>query len=433
MKKLFFTIVIVVMIGAAGFAYWYYMMRPLDTTPNITPTQPADTGGFSPLNRPSQMPGQTPTSTIPTGTSTTTQNQPTQSKIVTLRMLSSLPVGGYSASTTGTTTRVRWIDRGRGNIYEASYNSPEIINLSNTVVPKMFKSVWNKNLTSFVGSLYEGSKLAPETVYGELIKQATSTRVGTTTIPLATNGQFTPYELRGKSVPGDIIGYASSPDRNQILLVLNESGNAVGYVSQFNGSNTTRVFTIPMTQINITWPSDSVIAVTTKGSASYLGFTYFINPKNGSLRKVLGPFSGLSAAVSRDGRHILYSYNTDDGLKTAIYSVNAGTTTDAVIRTLADKCAWSYEVKVVAYCGVPSDLGNAVYPDDWYLGGTASSDRLWRINASNGDIKQISSLVDQSDRLLNLTSVDLDPKDHYLFFMNKNDLSLWSFDLTKIK
>lgn len=437
MKKFLSILLVLIILGAIGFAYWYFMMRP--TTVPTQPGQVTDDGTdpFQPLNRPP-----TGTNTQQGSTSTSTPPRtvpPVVSEIKTLRVLSDAPIGGYAASTTGTTTRVRWVDRGRGNIYEASYNSPEIMTLSNTVVPKVFKAVWNRSMTAFIGSLFEDGDLTPTTVYAELVRQATTTTVqnrttsiNSTTTSAVTTAMIAPFQLKGKNVPGDLIGYAASPDKTQVFMLMNEGGAAAGYVSSFDGRTTTRIFSTPATQWNVAWPSTDMITLTTKGSANYSGYMYSVNPKTGIAIKILGPIAGLSTSVSHDGKYVLYSTSDKNGgVKTSIYTVKSGTSTDAIIKTLADKCAWGNFYKELVYCGVPSQPVTGRYPDDWYIGSLSTVDKIWQVNAQSGEVHLISTLVDQSDRLLNTMNLDLDSRDHYLYFMNKNDLSLWSLDLVQ--
>jgi hypothetical protein len=172
--------------------------------------------------------------------------------------------------------------------------------------------------------------------------------------------------------------------------------------------------------------------VTTKGSADQGGFLYFVDPKTGAWKKILGPLPGLSAKVSHDAKYALVSVSgTDNNLLMSIYNVQKGSGVDALIRTIADKCVWGNFYKNLVYCGVPSQQISGVYPDDWYKGTMSFTDKIWQVNADTGEVHLISSIVDQSDRLIDAFNLGLDAKDNYLFFMNKNDLSFWSLDLVK--
>lgn len=425
MKKLLITLVILVILGAVGWAYWYFMMGPQVTQVIVEPDDPSRPG-FQPLN-PNSRPTVSPTS-APSAAPTaipTNQTMSVGGSLPVLRLLSDTPVGGYGASTTATTTKVRWVDRGRGNVYEASYDSAQIATISNTVVPRIFRSIWNRDLTSFTASLYEDSSLVPTTVSTDILK---SSKNGTSSAALA------PFELKGKTLTGNIIDYAVSPDRNRMITIMNENGSGVGYISGLNAANPTRIFTTPLTDITVAWPADNVIAVTTKASASYAGYLYFVNVKTGVWTKVLGPIYGLTTKVNSNAKYVLYSMTgRNKDVSTHIYSVSSATSTDAVIRTISDKCAWGNVVREKVYCGVPSQLPAGTYPDGWHMGTISMTDKMWEINAATGEIKIISTLIDQADRILNVTEVGLDPRDKQIFFMNKNDLSLWSLDLSRTR
>jgi hypothetical protein len=75
-------------------------------------------------------------------------------------------------------------------------------------------------------------------------------------------------------------------------------------------------------------------------------------------------------------------------------------------------------------------LRRATYPDDWYKGTVSFVDKIWQVSATTGEVHLISSIVDTSDRIIDAFNLGLDEKDRFLIFMNKNDLSLWSLDLT---
>lgn len=432
MKKTLVTFsIIFICLVAAGFAYWYFFFHG-PGNPTVTVSTPAArpaASGFVPLN----------TSTAPqnngdsnaSGTSTVgelVQNQPTTVKIATLRMLSGTPVGGYAASTTASSTDVRWIDRGRGNVYELPLDTETVTTLSNTIVPRMYESIWNRNLNAFIGSILPDGSNQPVTIYAQLRLQASSTA---STTP--SEGDIlvkTPYELKGTNLPDNVIAYAASPKTDKLFFMTNENGTGVGYISNFDGSKMAKIFDTPLTQVNVEWPEANTIAITTKGSASQGGFLYFVNAKTGVWKKILGPIAGLSTRVSHDARYVLASSaSRDQNVDTGIYSVASSSFANAIVRTLADKCAWGNFYTKIVYCAAPSQPVAGTYPDDWYMGNLSTIDKIWQINAATGEIHLVTSIVDQSDRVIDAFNLGLDPKDDYLFFMNKNDLSLWSYDL----
>ncbi len=417
---------------AIGAGIYFYVSSRGSAPSDQTASDASGDNGFTPFGR--ILPKNSATTTNSAASDT---DSGTQSRAVTaaIRLLSSTPVGGYAASTTASTTIVRWVDRGRGNVYETRENDSAITTLSNTLVPQIYASSWNKNLTAFIATTIQSDESTVSAIFAELVarpipKQASSTSATSTAVTAQNGaGSQTKYDLKGLNLPTGVIGYAVSPKKDKLFMLINENGRGVGYISTFEGKSVAQIFDTPVTMLNVEWPEDNTIALTTKGSSSDLGYLYFVNPKTGAWKKVLGPIPGLSTKVSRDAKYVLASSATDSGLSTNIYSVAKGTVIDAVIRTLADKCAWGNNFTNMVYCGVPSLPVKAAYPEDWYMGTMTSSDKIWQVNATTGEVHLVSSIVDQAHRIVDAFNLSTDPKDEYLFFMNKNDLSLWSLDL----
>jgi hypothetical protein len=435
MKKPFIIVsILVVILIIAGGLYWYSFMNGPGSTIN-NPTGSKNNPGFTPFGRPggiASTTGSTPAngSTTDNGAGngnggTFTIDNGTGTTIPRLRMLSQTPVGGYGASTTASTSVVRYIDRGKGNIYEARGNTLTITTLSNTLLPRMYDSVWNKNLTAFIGSTLDAKDIV-QVVYAQLKPYAISpAKTGSST----TN--VTPFELKGKNLPDNMLGYAVSPKKDKIFLLIGENGRGVGYTANFDGTSLTRIFDTPLTQLNIEWPEENTIALTTKGTITAGGFLYFVNPKTGTWKKILGPVPGLSIMTSHNLKYVIASQaGNNQDLVTSIYAVATTTANTAVIRTLADKCVWGNQNKLMVYCAVPSQLPAANYPDDWYRGSVTLSDKIWQVNAATGEVKQVAALLDLGKRPIDAINLGLDEKDGYLYFINKNDLTLWSLDLT---
>lgn len=448
MKKsnIIISIVVLILLIAGG-VYWYlFFYGPGNqVTPVVVGNRP--TNGFTPFT--SSSPTETTNGTTTTdGSQSSYEPIPTTSiepgsPIPSLRLLSNTPVGGYGASTTASTTIVRWIDRGRGNIYETKGDDLEVSILSNTILPKMIESIWNKGASSFIGSILPENADVPTTVYADIKpwgvptptpaakKSGTKTTTPTTTPVVAERpANQTPYELKGKNLPEGMIAYAVSPKGDKVFMLVKENNTGVGYIANFNGTAVTKIFTNPLTQVNVEWPEDTTIAITTRGSASQAGFLYFVNTKTGVWKKMLGPIFGLSTKVSHNAKYVIASGATsDESIFTNIYSVSTTTSTATPVKTLADKCVWGNFYKEIVYCATPSQIPSGAYPDDWYKGRASFTDKIWQISALNGEVHLVTNIVDQSDRLIDVFNLGLDTKDDFLFFMNKKDLSLWSFDL----
>jgi len=404
------SVILLLLIGMV--AFWFFFMRGGSQATSGTGSTP--TTGFTPFGRTG--------GTQQGGTSTSTAGDytgsPTEVTIPVLRLLSATPVGGYGASTTASTTLIHWVDRGRGNILEAREDSSVITTLSNTLVPKVYESTWSSNIGSFIGSILGDDNETISTLYATLSNHATTT------------SSATPFELHGKNLPSTIVSYASSPKKDKVFLFSIENGRGVGYVAPFSGGTATQIFNTPITQVNIDWPEENTISITTKGSSDQNGFLYFVNPKTGIWKKIVGGLPGLSTKVSHDAKYVILSVaGNGNNVLTSIWSVASSTGTDAVIRTLADKCVWGNFYKDMVYCAVPFQPVSGVYPDDWYKGTLSTIDKIWQVNAQTSEVHLVSSIFSEAKRAIDAYNLGIDDKDNYLFFMNKNDLSLWSLDL----
>ena len=252
-------IFVMIILGIAGGVYWYlFFYGPGNGEVINNPTNNGTTGGFIPLNAPNGQRNTGGNSNADTGTTNNTTTNATstveQAPVPALRLLSESPIGGFGASTTASTTIIRWIDRGRGNIMEARSDTPDSVTLSNTILPRVYDSIWDKNLTSLVGSILPANTDTQTTVYARLNKQtATSTATSSENV--------TPFFLRGKNLPENMLGYAVSPKGDKIIMIIKENNQSVGYTANFDGTSVTKIFTNPITQLVVEWPEESTICL----------------------------------------------------------------------------------------------------------------------------------------------------------------------------
>ena len=424
-------IIVIVLLIASALAYWYFFWNGAGNTitPVVTGSRPST--GFKPFTSSAPLPTDlAPVNGLANANQSSATTTNPNAPIPALRLLSDTPVGGYGASTTASFSTVRWIDRGRGNVYQAESDKLGTGLVSNTILPRMYESSWNRDLSGFIGSLLTENEDASTVVYAGLkVRPAGETASSSNASDQVS--QATPYELKGNNLPDKTLAFAVSPDGKKVFMLIGEGTDAGGYVANFDGTAVKKIFSTPLTEVNADWPSASIIALTTKGSAGTPGYLYFVDPVSGVWHKILGPMAGLSAKTSHDGRYVIASYAaTNQTLGTAIYKVGSAAATDPLVRTLADKCAWGNYYLSLVYCAVPVSLDPASYPDDWYRGAVSFTDKIWQINASTGEVHLVTSIVDQSDRIIDAFNLGLDNRDDFLYFMNKNDLSLWSYDLS---
>jgi hypothetical protein len=427
MKKFLLILIPIVILAIAGF-YWFFMRSA--QAPSEQPN-PSESTSFDPFGRnPGTANGgttngggvkatNTPT---PTGISTEPVTN-TEGGLPRLRHLSSTPIGGFMASSTASTTLTRFIDRGVGHIFEARATESEIPKISNTTIPRVYESFWNKNGTAAVLRYVKDETGVITNFYAEVKKvvtNASSTEVATI-----------PYEVKGKYLSANIKAVAVSPKGDRIFTLNLEDGKSVGYVSGFDESKKTKVFETPLKQLTVDWPEENTLVVSTKASGQASGFIYFVDLKKPYLRRVLGDMLGLTAKASADAKKVIYSLTSQQKFTTRILNFKENTSQDVTFKTIAEKCVWSKLHPNEVYCAVPAELPAGTYPDDWYKGNISFYDQIWHLDTLTGEVHIIGNLFALSNSLIDVINPTLDPKENFLYFMNKRDLTMWSLDLTK--
>jgi hypothetical protein len=347
-----------------------------------------------------------------------------------LRQLSATPVGGMAASTTkiksltlaSTTedaTIIRFIDRGAGHIFQADDLHLGIDKISNTTLPKIYESYWNKNLTTVILRYLKENTDTIVSFYAEIRPVATSTASSTT-----------PFEIKGKYLSSEINQIAVSPMGDKIFTWNIESDNGIGYISSFDEKTKLKIIDTPLTKVNIDWPESSTVTFTTKGNSQIDGYIYSANTKTGEIKKLLGGVRGLSAKLSRDAKKVLYSIGGEK-LSAGLLNLKDGTSRALIFATLADKCVWSTLRKNEVYCAVPTEIPDAAYPEDWYKGTVSFVDQIWHIDTDTQEVHLLANPLTLAKQLIDAEQLTLDPKENFLYFTNKRDLSLWSLDLNQ--
>lgn len=417
MKKVLLIAIILAILAGAGY-YWFFYRN--NTPQNTQSTSSINQQGFNPLNPSGGTINQEPINQNTQGNQVDYSSDTNPTKIPTLRHLSSEPIGGYFASTTASSTVVRYVDRGTGHIYETTMDSPDINKISNTTISKVYESYWNKDLTAMIIRYIKSGTDTITNFYAE-IRPSTEDQNSTST---------TPFEIKGKFLSPYISSLAVSPKRDKIFTFNIENGKGIGYISGFDESKKTKIVTMPFTMAIAEWPEDNSVTITTKASGVSSGFMYLLDTKKGSYKKIIGGIQGLTTKTSPDGKYVLFSKGgSEKNLGTYTFNIKDGTTDEVIFGTISDKCVWSKENADEVYCAVPTDIPQGIYPDDWYKGKVSFSDKIWFLNVSTGQVKQVANLLNLSNELIDVTDISLDPKENFLFFVNKKDLTLWSLDL----
>lgn len=348
-------------------------------------------------------------------TKTTPNQNNEQQKKAKLLKLTDTPTAGFIVFEKGSSTIVRYAEKGTGHIHDVNTDSLEKKRVSNTTIPKIHEAIFSDKGEQVLFRYLDEDTETIKTYSGKITLKATSTDEGA---------------IIGAFLDENIEQIAVSPDKLKIFTLSKYGNSSIGTISLFDGSKKSQVFQSSFTEWLPQWAQDDLISLNTKPSASIFGFDYFITTKNPSLVKLIGKKYGLTTLVSPDGNRIIFSENTENGLSLSLFLRKTKNSYSFGLATLSEKCVW-YQNNIDAYCAVPESIPRTIdgYPDSWYQGLVSFSDIVWKIDTESGATDQVINLRETSREQIDAISLQINKTGNKLVFLNKTDNSLWLLSL----
>lgn len=304
---------------------------------------------------------------------------------------------------------VRFVERGTGYVFTTNAKAQNEKKISGTVIARTAEALLGDN---------------GETVLFRYIKNDNKTIASYLGKVILSADPATPGSLKGDFLPDNILDVVLSPDKKNFLILLPTGDGSAGLSMKTDGSSKKQLFTSPLSEWLLDWTTGGGIALTTKAASSVPGYAYTV-VSSSIFQKIIGGIQGLTTKMSPDGKSLLFSISKTNSVSLHV-QIQDGTDFDTGLLTLPEKCIWAND-STIAYCGASPIVDLGVYPDNWYQGSTHFNDALWMIDVKAKTTKQLS---DGEGKYLDAVHLSLDQDGKYLFFMNKNDSSLWSLDMT---
>lgn len=405
-NKIIILLIIAALLASGLFYFWNKYIK--QAAPAQTATSPSsETSYFGG--------GDTQTESGPS-----TDNQSSaenKAEMPTLRQISDKPVAGGIAFNNGSTTVIRYVERGTGHIVETTSDSFESAKISNTTIPKVPQAIWSP---------------AGQTVVMRYLKDGAD-RISSfsANIIKATTTQDVSKNKKSAFLPSNITQLSMNPAGDKIFYLINASGESAGVISNADGSNKNRILRSAVTEWLVSWPNKETIALATKPSFAAAGYLFFLNSKTGSANKILSGINGLTSLVDGTAKNILYSESFDDSIRLNYYDLKSNLNKTLSFKTLPEKCVWSKTEEFIVYCAVPKTIEEGEYPDGWYQSLISFSDNIWRVDAKTNSSELVFDFRKESGNEFDAIDPFLSGDDEYLFFTNKKDLTFWSLDLKK--
>lgn len=317
---------------------------------------------------------------------------------------------------------IRFVERSTGHIYDAQTDINDIKKISNTTIPKVYEAKFINEKTILDRLLKEDNETIK--TYFLTIKDKVLGQTSTS----STNGAPTKESI-GNYLEEGIKELAVSPLKNRIIYSLyNDDGGSI-ITSNIDGTSKKLVYSSKLREWLLDWQNDQTAIITTKPSGYTEGYSYFLNINTGTIKKNIGNIIGLTI-LSKPGTNDFLIGSGGGGLSLSFLRKQSDNNSILFLtRTLPEKCAWSKKDQNLVYCAVPSSVPSGAYPDDWYQGTVSFNDILWRINVLTGQSNIILNPQIETGEPIDMIQLDISDDDSYLTFINKNDLSLWGYQI----
>jgi hypothetical protein len=342
--------------------------------------------------------------------SNTTINQP----VPRLRKLSNEPVAGGVIFNIGTTSVVRFVEKGTGNVYEAKSDTVIVERLTNTTIPKIIRSFWLPDGSGFLGQTLESESELIETSFVKLNKNKATTTVE----------DLTPFSTTIGKLPTGIKEITIKPDGTKIFYYTLNGSYSNWFVSGPDGTGSNMLMSHPLTGWIPKWVTGDIVMMQTKGSSESTDFTYSFDVSKKILKKAGRDIVGISSIPNIDGSLALVSKGGDYPELFVINNKSASTT-KITANTLAEKCVWLKTKSPSVYCAIPNQIPKGKYPDVWYKGLVSTEDFIEKMDISNDIFYNIADLTSLSGQKIDVVDMSLSPDETHLIFRNKIDGYLW--------
>lgn len=324
------------------------------------------------------------------------------------------PTAGYGFVGIGRSTRLRFIERGTGYIFDVSPETDDLERLTNTLVPRIYEALVAGDRVIMRG-ISEGGVVA--TIIGE-IAMGTSTKEASAA-------------FKQKRLVDNIRSIAIRPDGTEIFYIIDSLDGAAGIRASWNEKSQKKIFSSGIIGWQIDFLPDGKITVAENASDDARGHAYSVGENR--LQPIVGGVQGLTFLPHPESTAYLYGTS---GLSLYARTGTTSSTTLLPIRTIADKCVWAPaqpkaapNKAMIAYCAVPERIPPPDFLDNWYRGEVHTTDAWWKVNVSANSAEPLYS---SANATLDVENPVIDASGEYIAFTNRIDKSLWLFRISAI-
>lgn len=301
------------------------------------------------------------------------------------------------AGATFTETGVIYVEQGTGHVFHINLVSGNETLVSGTTIPGTREAVFSPRGTYVAITHYVDGEA--KTVLGSISAEG---------------------GLEGISLPNGAREFSFDENGERLYYLLAYENGSRGYSYDITGVKATELFDIPLRDIRVIWGEEQYVYTTP--SVGTEGYVYKLI--NNTLTYIAEGALGLTALKLGDKVGITF---VDKGVVTTKLVDNESFQFDSLI---PEKCVADPLDTSVIFCAIPSNLVRETFPDGWYKGVISYEDVLWKMNVETGEAFSLLNFSHEGGRGMDVSKIGINYLGTKLFFINKNDNSLWLFDQT---
>lgn len=347
------------------------------------------------------------TTIITTPAATTTPDVP---KIpvndrVKLRQLTTRPVIGFREFQASSTEPkfITYAEAGTGHIYTINLATGEEIRVSQVTVPIADKAVFSAG----------GRFVAIQSGY------TSQNHIVLIDLEDLTN-------VQSEILPYAMTDFNFSPNDELVFIEQTSTGTA-GHTYNPITKVLQNTFTIPFQTVTMVWSTGNNTPdyVYPKATSALYGYLYKI--VGGTIQRV--PIDGVGLMVKANSDYIIFNQQIDSQLISSVHKLKTLVTENTLVPLIPDKCTFLHQNNSTVYCGYEITDYSYSFPDDWYKGARNFNDGIWKINLITHDATPLQSPNQLVGRDIDIDNMSADQADTILFFTNKNDNTLWAYEI----
>lgn len=391
-------------VAAAGLIIWVVYYR----TPTLNPVQtPNSTFGTSDTRTTTGVTPSQESEALPVVTQVPGQ---------TIFKITDGPVAGATLVTTTnpTSTIARFVLATNGHTFDLLLDSPGAIPkaISNTTIPGIVNAAW--------------SQQGRGVLLQYLDQETTKTAHLALPPPAATTSP-----VRIQFLPSNISSLAVSPDGANVGYLVRTASGSDGYTSRADGASAKKLFSLPLSHIQLLWPAQTTLLAQSASAAGVAGVVFSINSATGAAAPLIYA-PGITATADRSFSRVVYQTAAEDTRVSYSQDLKTGLSRRLSFNPIPELCVWSLATSTVMYCAVPLSYVEPNYLDLLHFGVDGGAMSIVSFDLATGRSTVVSTPGgSEGGEAASIAQLSVSPREDYLLFVRKGDRSLWAVRLSK--